>query len=200
MFEKTVVVDGRGHLLGRLASVLAKELLNGQRVVVVRTELIEMSGSLFRNKTKYWAFLRKRHNTNPKRGPFHERAPSKILARVIRGMVPYKTKRGQEALARLQTFEGVPPAYQKVKRQVVPDALRMLRLQPGRKWSVLGDLSNDVGWKYRGIIAKLEDKRKARNEAWLEKRRRLEDIKKTAVRNVEQANPQLAASLHSAGF
>jgi len=28
-FEKTIVVDGRGHLLGRLASIVAKELLLG---------------------------------------------------------------------------------------------------------------------------------------------------------------------------
>jgi len=27
--EKEIVVDGRGHLLGRLASKVAKELLNG---------------------------------------------------------------------------------------------------------------------------------------------------------------------------
>lgn len=26
---KTVVIDGRGHLMGRLASTIAKELLNG---------------------------------------------------------------------------------------------------------------------------------------------------------------------------
>ena len=50
MFQKVVIVDGRGHLLGRLASILAKELLNGQKVVVVRTEEINISGSLFRNK------------------------------------------------------------------------------------------------------------------------------------------------------
>ena len=30
---QTVVVDARGHMLGRLASVLAKQLLNGQQVV-----------------------------------------------------------------------------------------------------------------------------------------------------------------------
>ena len=50
MFQKVVIVDGRGHLLGRLASILAKELLNGQKVVVVRCEEINISGSLFRNK------------------------------------------------------------------------------------------------------------------------------------------------------
>lgn len=29
MFEKVVVIDARAHLLGRLASVVAKQLLNG---------------------------------------------------------------------------------------------------------------------------------------------------------------------------
>eukprot|EP01049_Picozoa_sp_SAG25_P022548 SAG25_NODE_9058_length_390_cov_0.872852_1_plen_39_part_10 len=38
VFEKVQVVDTRGHLLGRLASLLAKELLLGQHVVCVRCE------------------------------------------------------------------------------------------------------------------------------------------------------------------
>lgn len=45
MFEKQIVIDGKGHMLGRLASVIAKELLSGQRMVVVRCEQIVMSGS-----------------------------------------------------------------------------------------------------------------------------------------------------------
>ena len=45
MFEKVVVVDCRAHMLGRLASVVAKELLNGQNVVLVRCEGINISGS-----------------------------------------------------------------------------------------------------------------------------------------------------------
>lgn len=53
MFDKVVVIDARGHLLGRLASYVAKQLLSGQRIVVVRCEGINISGSLFRNKTKF---------------------------------------------------------------------------------------------------------------------------------------------------
>ncbi len=30
---QTVVIDARGHMLGRLASILAKQMLNGQQVV-----------------------------------------------------------------------------------------------------------------------------------------------------------------------
>ncbi len=37
VFKKLVVVDGRGHLLGRMASTVAKELLSGQKVVRLPT-------------------------------------------------------------------------------------------------------------------------------------------------------------------
>jgi len=99
--SKEVIIDGRGHLLGRLASIVAKELLSGQKVVVVRCEELMISGGLTRNHTRYMQFLRKRTNTNPKKGPFHYRAPSRILWRTIRGMVPHKTFRGAQALERL---------------------------------------------------------------------------------------------------
>jgi len=45
MLEKTIVIDGRDHLLGRLASIVAKELLAGQQVVIVRCDQVCISGS-----------------------------------------------------------------------------------------------------------------------------------------------------------
>ena len=45
-----VVIDGKGHLLGRLASTVAKQLLNGQKIVVVRCEALNISGEFFRAK------------------------------------------------------------------------------------------------------------------------------------------------------
>ena len=44
------MVDGKGHLLGRLASTVAKQLLNGQKIVVVRCEALNISGEFFRAK------------------------------------------------------------------------------------------------------------------------------------------------------
>merc|ERR1712008_335903 len=106
---KAIVIDGRGHMLGRLASIVAKLILTGNKVVVVRTEGINMSGHFYRNKLKYLDFLKKRCNVLPKRGPFHFRAPAKIFWRTVRGMTPHKTERGKDALKRLQTFEGSAP-------------------------------------------------------------------------------------------
>ena len=101
-FEKVVVIDGSGHLMGRLASVIAKQILSGQRIVVVRCESICISGNFYRNKLKVLDYLRKRMNTKPSKGPYHFRAPSKCLFKVVRGMIPHKTKRGMEALNRLK--------------------------------------------------------------------------------------------------
>lgn len=92
---------------------------------------------------------------NPTRGgPFHFRAPSRIFYKAVRGMIPHKTARGAAAMERLKVFEGVPPPYDKKKRVVVPQALRVLRLRPGRKYCTVGRLSHEVGWKYQDVVAR----------------------------------------------
>ncbi|KAI8439380.1 hypothetical protein MSG28_013190 [Choristoneura fumiferana] len=143
--NKAIVIDGRGHLLGRLAAVIAKVLLEGNKVVVVRCEQLNISGNFFRNKLKFMSFLRKRCNVNPARGPFHFRAPSKILWKTVRGMIPHKTERGKDALRRLRSYDGCPPPYDNRRRVV---------------YCHVGRLSHEVGWKYREVVRKLEDKRK----------------------------------------
>lgn len=55
-----------------------------------------------RNKVKFLQFLNKRTATNPKKGPVHYRAPSRMLWRTVRGMLPHKTARGAAALQRIK--------------------------------------------------------------------------------------------------
>lgn len=83
---QAILIDGRGHLMGRLAAIVAKTLLEGNKIVVVRCEQLNISGNFFRNKLKYLSFLRKRCNVNPARGPFHFRAPSRIFWKTVRGV------------------------------------------------------------------------------------------------------------------
>jgi len=45
VLTNTKVIDGRDHLLGRLSSVVAKELLAGQTVVIVICDEMCISGS-----------------------------------------------------------------------------------------------------------------------------------------------------------
>jgi len=48
MFKKLIVVDGKGHLLGRLASIVAKTLLSGTLflIKVKELQLLDVKGSI----------------------------------------------------------------------------------------------------------------------------------------------------------
>uniref|UniRef100_A0A8U7NE61 Large ribosomal subunit protein uL13 n=1 Tax=Corvus moneduloides TaxID=1196302 RepID=A0A8U7NE61_CORMO len=197
---EVLVIDGRGHLLGRLAAIVAKQVLLGRRVVVVRCEGINISGNFYRNKLKFLAFLRKRMNTNPSRGPFHFRAPSRIFWRTVRGMLPHKTKRGQAALERLKVFDGIPPPYDKRKRMVVPAALKIIRLKPTRKFAVLGRLAHEVGWKYREVTEALEEKRKEKAKLRYNKKRKMMSLRRRAERSAEAKAAPFTAVLRQHGL
>ena len=108
--------------------------------------------------------------TNPRRTFVHYRAPSRIFWRTVRGMLPHKSARGAAALGRLKVFEGVPAPYDTKKREVVPDALRAVKLSSFRKFCTLGNLSSEVGWGKRTLVENLENKRRERAAAWHKKR------------------------------
>lgn len=188
MFEKEVVIDGKGHLLGRLSSVVAKEVLRGQKVVVVRCEQIVQSGSMYRNKLKYKEYLNKQRNPNPRRGgAFHFRAPSRMFWKAVRGMVPRKTARGEAALGRLKTFEGIPYPYDHKRRMVIPDALKVLHLRDFRKYTVLGELAAEMGWKQSKVVSKLEERRKEKSDKYWELKQKKITARKNAEKNKELA-------------
>eukprot|EP01036_Dinobryon_divergens_P028580 gene28580-37544_t len=196
--SNTIVIDGKGHLLGRLTSIVAKQLLQGKKIVVVRAEQIVISGSLKRNKVKYAQFIKKRMNTNPKRGPFHFRSPARIFWRTLRGMLPHKTKRGQLALGRLAAFEGIPEPYDKKKRVVVPAALKVIRLRSDRPFTVLGALSKEVGWGYTDLVSRLEAQRKIKEQAYYAEKKAEVAAKAKAVASADLS--AVAPVLSAAGF
>eukprot|EP01029_Cantina_marsupialis_P023488 TRINITY_DN588143_c0_g1_i1.p1 TRINITY_DN588143_c0_g1~~TRINITY_DN588143_c0_g1_i1.p1 ORF type:complete len:171 (+),score=36.95 TRINITY_DN588143_c0_g1_i1:103-615(+) len=167
----TILIDGRGHLMGRLASGIAKQLLEGQSIVVVRCEELERSGAIWRNQKVRHEFTHKTNNTNPLKGPAHERSPAKIFMRMVRGMLPHKTERGKAAFARLQTFEGIPHPFDKQQRVVVPRALRVVRLRPDRRFTNLGELCKANGWKKYDLIKTLEEKRKAKSAIYFQNKK-----------------------------
>merc|ERR1712187_785660 len=157
---KNIFIDGKDHLLGRLASVIAKQISFGHHFIVVRCEEIIISGGLIRQKMKYNRFLKKKHNSNPSRcGPIHSRSPASLFFRALRGMLPHKTSSGAVALKRVSCYEGVPPQYDKIKRMIIPDALKITNLKNGRAVVKLGQISHSIGWKYARIVEELETTR-----------------------------------------
>merc|ERR550514_1397694 len=138
-------------------------------------------------------------NSNPKKGPLHYRSPSKILWRTIRGMVPHKTPRGAAALDRLKSFEGIPHAYDRKKRMVLPHCLKVLRLRPERHYCKLGDLSEQVGWKQQGLVERLESQRKVKSGVFYKKKLAAAKAKQAAVKSVK-VSAEDAKILANAGY
>jgi large subunit ribosomal protein L13Ae len=115
---------------------------------------------------KWSRYKVKSMNTNHARGHKHFRSPSKMLWKATRGMVPHKTQRGQQALGRIQVFEGIPEDFVGVKRMVVPNALKVLHSKTHRKTTLLGRLASECGWKHAELISKLEAARTAKGAAY----------------------------------
>ena len=138
-----------------------------------------------RNKIKFAQFIRKRMNTNPARGPYHFRSPARIFWRTLRGMVPHKTVRGQLALGRLATYEGIPEPYDKQKRVVVPAALKVLRMRPDRNFCLLGALSKEAGWGYTDLVNKLETQRKIKEQAFYAEKKAKAQAKSKAAASAD---------------
>ena len=86
-------------------------------------------------------------------------------------MLPHKIERGAEALDRVKIFEGIPAPYDKMKRAVVPAALRVTRLRPGRAFTHMGELCHEVGWKHWALIKQLEAKRKEHSAVFYAKKK-----------------------------
>ena len=122
--QGVTVINAEGLVAGRLASIVAKRLLMGERIVIVNAEKAIITGK--RNRILEWYGKRVtewRTYYNPeKRGPKIPRRPDRVLKRMVRGMLPRKKPRGREALRRLRVFIGVPSEYANVEPEVPEEA------------------------------------------------------------------------------
>ena len=199
MNSRVVIVDAKGHLLGRTASYVAKQLERGQKVVIVRCESMLTSGSHFRQKLKYMSFLSKRMASNPKRGPIHCKAPSRIVWRVIRGMIPHKTPKGAAAMGRLKCFDGVPLSFNSKKKMCIPDALKMVRLKPRARYSNVGEVARECGWTKGDLIDTLEQRRMTKNHKWFTDRKNKTTERRKVLKNNAEIN-KVNAELATLGY
>nr|6ZU5_LO0 Chain LO0, uL13 [Paranosema locustae] len=179
MINKEIIVDGTGHIAGKLGTYIAKKLLEGYTITVLCAESIVLTGPIHRTKLRYKDYLNKRCLVNPLRGPFHYKEPSKLFMRLVKRMVPYKKKRGAAALQRLQVFEGIPEKFENTERSICPRALLEYCANPIRKSATYGKLLSEFGWKHLNITEEMKKKVLQREEkAKKEKDARMEEIQR----------------------
>ncbi len=154
--------NAEGLVLGRLASVVARNLLRGYRVNVINVEKAIITGDPVMIKREWY---QKWARSDWYHGPFYPRMPDRIFRRVVRGMLPRKTKRGREALKNLRVFIGFPDEFkdkpllgkepnEKAKQKYHPKLIEEAKkTQPkfergNIKYLELGELSKWLGAKF----------------------------------------------------
>ncbi len=109
MVVRMIIIDASDTILGRLASYVAKKALNSEEeIIIVNCEKTVISGNKENILERY---KEKRDRGDRYKGPFYPKYPDRIVRRTIRGMLPYKTKRGKEALKRIKTYIGTPEEF-----------------------------------------------------------------------------------------
>ncbi|KAF7692993.1 60S ribosomal protein L13a [Cucumispora dikerogammari] len=155
-------INADKHVGGKLATHIAKALLEGDKVTVVHCEKLVYTGPVHRGVGKFEAYLNKRRIVNPLKGQFHFREPSKFFKRTISRMVPKRFFRGQEALSRLELYEGCPKELENIVFDVCPKALLSYTADPKRKFYILGDLLKKYGWKRSEIVEQFNKEQEGR--------------------------------------
>lgn len=103
-FDVDVVIDARDCILGRVASKVAQQALDGDRIAVVNAENAVITG----NPESTMETYRKRAEIGSDSGPYYPKRPDKIFKRAIRGMLPYKQDHGREAFENVRVYLGNP--------------------------------------------------------------------------------------------
>ncbi|MCX6670818.1 MAG: 50S ribosomal protein L13 [Euryarchaeota archaeon] len=103
------IIDSEGAVLGRLCTIVAKRLLNGEEIVIVNSEKAIVTGKKAMIKAHY---KHEREVGTYRKGPFYPRMPDRILKRCVRGMIPYQEPHGRTAFKRLKCYIGVPKEFQ----------------------------------------------------------------------------------------
>ena len=137
--NNTIIVDAKGLILGRLASNVAKLLLQGETVIILNAEKAAISGKKQQIVQEAKAFLEVGH---PRKGPLHPRRPDKIVSRTVRGMLPRRKPKGVAAYKRLRVYLGAPLEFEDKKIQTIPEASAD-KLKP--PYITVGELAKEIG-------------------------------------------------------
>ena len=140
MFDATII-NAENSILGRLSSIVAKRLLNGEKIIIVNADKGLISGGGDFIAAKYFQRWRIKTKSNPLKGPFHPRETDKILKRTIRGMLPYHKSRGKEAYKRLKVFNSSPQMFQNQEIEIIKETQRN---NPKSAYISLEDLNTKI--------------------------------------------------------
>ena len=138
------IIDGRNAVLGRLGSIVAQRIMDGEEIVVINAESIVVTGERDMVFADYKARV-DRGDTTKRKGPFYPRRADLLFKRSVRGMIPWTSTSGREAYRRLHVFVGTPKQFADAETEKVEDAMKKI----SGKYTTLGAISKFLGSNVR---------------------------------------------------
>ena len=138
------IIDGKNAVLGRLASIVAERIMDGEEIVVVNSESIVITGERDAVFADYKAKF-DRGECKSRKGPFYPRRADLLFKRAVRGMIPWMSTSGREAYRRLHVFVGVPKQFADSEIAVEEQAMKKIT----GKYTTLGAVAKFLGSKVR---------------------------------------------------
>ncbi len=136
-----MIIDGKELVLGRASSIIAKELIKGNKIDLINTDKVIILGTKKEILEKYFTRRNLKGKGNPEKGPKFPRTIQGIFKRSLRGMLP-KNSRGREMLKQFKAFIGTPKEFEgKEKKEINAKAKTI------HKYLTLKELSTLLGAK-----------------------------------------------------
>ena len=140
MNKLATIINAEGLIIGRMASIIAKRILNGEEITVVNAEKAVISGKRKSRVMEAKEFL---EVGSPGRGPFHHRQPDRIVRRTVRGMISYRQPKGKQAYRRLKVFIGIPAELKDQKMETLANVRAEKLTCP---YFTVGEFAKEMGW------------------------------------------------------
>lgn len=138
-----MIIDATNLLLGRMAAVVAKKALLGEKVDIINCEKAIMSGDKAAIILKY---KQRQAKGNTFKGPFYPRKPNMFVRRTIRGMLSYKRERGKKAYERIKCYISVPDDFKDKKAETIENA--NIKKLPSLKYIEVSQICKLTGAKW----------------------------------------------------
>jgi len=137
-----MIINAEDMILGRFATVVAKQALQGEKIDIINVEKIVVTGKPKEILARYKQRFERGHAMD---GPYFPKHPEKLVKRAIRGMLPYKQEKGKNAFKNVKCYIGIPKEFKDKKAETIEKA--NIKNIKKTKYLTIKEISHQLGWR-----------------------------------------------------
>jgi large subunit ribosomal protein L13 len=139
-----MIINAEGMVAGRLASKIAKKIIDKETVTIVNAEKAVIVGTKQSVMPKFKQRVNASVKSNPHYGPKYDRIPSKILRRMIKGMLPSRKKTAELLIKQVTIYNKIPKNINLKNVEII----EKVKCNEKHDWMSLEEIAKDLGGKW----------------------------------------------------